>query len=95
MQSCNAFIQSEIPLLSSKHVAESTKVVSQRKKGNTFIKKSCSLFFFFFFFFFQIKALTGVFILQHDNQIEAQYWFNEIAAVINKLVSSVRHHLVS
>ncbi|XP_067020311.1 rho GTPase-activating protein 15-like isoform X1 [Acropora muricata] len=34
---------------------------------------------------FQIKALTGVFILQHDNQIEAQYWFNEIAAVINKL----------
>ncbi|XP_015773256.1 PREDICTED: rho GTPase-activating protein 15-like [Acropora digitifera] len=42
-------------------------------------------FSLFFFFFFQIKALTGVFILQHDNQIEAQYWFNEIAAVINKL----------
>ncbi|KAK2562177.1 Rho GTPase-activating protein 9 [Acropora cervicornis] len=44
---------------------------------------------------FKIKALTGVFILQHDNQIEAQYWFNEIAAVINKLVSSVCHQLVS
>ena len=59
------------------------------------LKKVVLPFFFLFFFFFQIKALTGVFILQHDNQIEAQYWFNKIAAVINKLVSSVHQQLVS
>ena len=43
-----------------------------------------------FFLCFQIKALSGVFFLQHDHNMESSNWFSAIAGVIKRLVSS--HH---